>query len=476
MNGLNGGTGFGPWVVTDTENAPATAATTTSPSGNGGSFISSGNIEAANDVVVAGGAFRNPAPVFDVYDNGNASSSTATGAALNSSVETASRAFITPPTAGGSFAFTETLHNLRGTNAGAATSQAGFEFLDASGNVLMNLFVAGGGPGYQVTDYNHTSPLTLFSTDAAHSGSASRNLDLNVQSTDTLTINILDTVTLPNGDIVDDYNIVATGHRGSTYADGGQILVGPGGVSNGGIAAFAIYNNNAGTGSDIAVNGLTETGAVAATPEPASLTLATLGLGVSLAWSPPRLTLTTQRPPANDPASVRAPTRTLAFFFAVCCSCQRRINNRQRSHSFDIPHLRHPQHAPQLLRRHILHRPRRSRRPRRRLRKRRRPRRMKRDVPLHLLQHLVNMPVQHRHRPKPLDQPQHSLALLGPPPPLLIHRPQRHVRINTTTGVLLVAPHQIPLQPRQLLRLPAPPIRPPSKFITFTSPTKCTPR
>lgn len=96
FNGENGGMGFEPWVVTDVENYTGTGATSTSPSGNGGAFISS----STND------ATRNPAPVFDVYDNGNPGSSSATGAALGSSIETATRQFATPLTgAGSSFSF-----------------------------------------------------------------------------------------------------------------------------------------------------------------------------------------------------------------------------------------------------------------------------------------------------------------------------------------------------------------------------------
>jgi hypothetical protein len=261
LNGLNGGTGFGPWSVTDIEVPPATGATATSPSGNGGSFVNSAN-NVTNDG--ANGTIRNPAPVFDVYDNGNPSSSSNTGATLNSSLEIATRPFLSPITPGGSFSFSETLHNLRAVDAsGNTTSTVGFQLLDASGNVLLDLHLSGGGPGYQETDANQSN-LTLFSTDASHSGSASRNLDYNINESDTVTINITDAA--------GDFNIVTTGHRGSTYADGGQIN-----MATGGPAAFAIYDNDGGTGSDVSVNNLTES--VTATPEPASLSLAGLGLG-----------------------------------------------------------------------------------------------------------------------------------------------------------------------------------------------------
>jgi hypothetical protein len=243
LNGLNGGSGFGPWVVTDVETGPGP---NTSPSGNGGSFDNS-----ANNVANDGANVRNPAPVFDVYDNGNPSGT------LGSSVETATRPFLTPMSAGGTFSFVETLHNLNGAGDGIA----GFQLLDSLGNVLLDLHIAGGAAGYAETDANQTN-LLLFSTDAAHSGSSSRVLDYNFEDSDTISIAI---------DPAGDFTITTGGHRGSTYADGGEIN-----MSTGGPAAFAIYDNDGGNGSDVSVNNLSET--ATAVPEPASIVLGGFGM------------------------------------------------------------------------------------------------------------------------------------------------------------------------------------------------------
>jgi hypothetical protein len=253
FNGLNGGSGYGAWSVTDVENYTGAGATTSSSTGNGGAFVST----STND------ATRNPAPIFDVYDNGNPNSSSATGAALGSSIETAFRPFDTPLTGqGSSFSFIESLASLRAENSGSQTCQLGFELLDASGNVLLNLYTYGGASGFYAVDESHSgSPYLLFSTDASHSGSNSRALTVNTGAADTLTISL--------NDNSGDYTITSAGHEGSTFADGGQID-----MSTGGPAAFEIYNNNGGDGSDMRVNSLNET----VVPEPASIALGAMGV------------------------------------------------------------------------------------------------------------------------------------------------------------------------------------------------------
>ncbi len=80
-----------------------------------------------------------------------------------------------------------------------------------------------------------------------------------------------DSISIAINDAAGDFTITTGGHRGSTYADGGQIN-----MSTGGPAAFAIYDNDGGGGSDIAVNNLSET--AVAVPEPVSGALVGLGL------------------------------------------------------------------------------------------------------------------------------------------------------------------------------------------------------
>src|SRR5260370_1307575 len=93
----------------------------------------------------------------------------------------------------------------------------------------------------------------------------------------------------------------------------------------------------------------------------------------------------------------------------------------------NIIHVGNSQHTSQLLRRH-LHRPRGIGLPRLGLRKRRRSRGVKRHVAFHLLHRLVDVPVQHRHRAEFLQIRQRLRAIVCPPSPLRIHRPQWNVR------------------------------------------------
>jgi hypothetical protein len=245
FNGLNGGTGFGAWVVTD------------SPSGDadGGDFINS----TTND----NAAGRFPAPLFDIFDNGTPNSSSATGAVLGSSIETATRSFNTPFTgSGSSFSFIESLASLRAENSGTQTSQVGFELLDSSGNVLLNLYTFGGATGYWVVDASNSgNPYELLSTDPTRS--PERALTVNSAGADSINIALTDN----SG----DYTITSGGHEASTFADGGQIN-----MSTGGPVAFAYYDNNGGDGSDVRLNNLVEN--VAAVPEPVSGALVGLGL------------------------------------------------------------------------------------------------------------------------------------------------------------------------------------------------------
>ena len=85
-------------------------------------------------------------------------------------------------------------------------------------------------------------------------------------------------------------------------------------------------------------------------------------------------------------------------------------------------HVRDPEIIAQLPRIHF-HRARLRRLARLRLRKRRGHRRMKRNMPLHFLHRLMNVPIQHRHRAKALQITERLSTLAGAPPPLRINRP-----------------------------------------------------
>src|SRR5580658_10085260 len=94
---------------------------------------------------------------------------------------------------------------------------------------------------------------------------------------------------------------------------------------------------------------------------------------------------------------------------------------------FDIVHARQPQHTAQFLRRH-LHRPWRRRTARRRLWESCAASRMKSNIAFYFLDRLMDMAVQYRDGPKTFQEPQRLLAVLRPPTPLRIDRPQRDMR------------------------------------------------
>ena len=75
-----------------------------------------------------------------------------------------------------------------------------------------------------------------------------------------------------------------------------------------------------------------------------------------------------------------------------------------------------------------LHRAGRGRGARRRLRKGGRARGMESDVAFHLLHHLMDVAVEHRHRAEALEQLKRPAAVLGAPAPFRINRPERDVR------------------------------------------------
>src|SRR5271156_6715416 len=135
-------------------------------------------------------------------------------------------------------------------------------------------------------------------------------------------------------------------------------------------------------------------------------------------------------------------------------------------------HIGNPQHASQLVSRH-LHWSGRIGLTRLRLRKCRGHRRVKRHIAFHLLHDLVNVPVQYRNGSKLLQITERLRAVIRSPSPLRVHRPQRNVRKNHN-GVLdfKCFTSSSSHSSCSLPRFPRPPA---FRFTTFTSPTKCTP-
>ena len=106
---------------------------------------------------------------------------------------------------------------------------------------------------------------------------------------------------------------------------------------------------------------------------------------------------------------------------------ERHVGDRDRVIDAVKRHAREPEHFAQPVVGH-LHRARRRRRAWRRLREGGRHRRVKRDVAFDLLHHLMDVTVQDRHGTKPLQIRQRAFAVVRPPSPLGIHRPERDVR------------------------------------------------
>lgn len=82
---------------------------------------------------------------------------------------------------------------------------------------------------------------------------------------------------------------------------------------------------------------------------------------------------------------------------------------------------------------------------------------MNRDVALHFLQDLVNVPVQHRNRTEALEVSKRLRAVIGTPAPLGINRPQRNVYKNKDGSAALQMLH-VTFDPVKLFL----PERPPS--------------
>jgi hypothetical protein len=225
FNGLNGGSGFGPWSVTNTSGTTGGDFTwfntpLNSP-GNGGGF--------------------------DIYDNG------IQGGGLVTDEFAAIRPFTGALAAGQAFSFKEQLNN--GSNPGnGGPCNLGFSLDDSSGNVLFNFAVQGGGPGYLLTD---ATQIAVPETTVPY----------NYHGIDTFTF-ALNSV----GATSAAYTFTASG---ASVTGGSQSFSGTISMLTGGVTQADIFNNNGGEGSDVQFDNL----AITNVPEPVSF--AVLGFGVA---------------------------------------------------------------------------------------------------------------------------------------------------------------------------------------------------
>jgi len=220
-NGLNGGSGFGPWSATNVAGTSGGAFTwptdlTTPGSGQG----------------------------FDIYDNGTQ------GGGTIADEFAAIRPFTGALAAGQSFSFKEQINNgSNPTNGGP--SNLGFSLDDSSGNALFDFHVQGGGAGYLLTD-------------ATQTGTTETTVPYNYHSIDTFSFT-LNSV----GPTTAAYTFTASG---GNVSGGSQTFTGTISTLTGGITQVDIYNNNGGQGSDIQFDNL----AINNVPEPVSLTMVAL--------------------------------------------------------------------------------------------------------------------------------------------------------------------------------------------------------
>jgi hypothetical protein len=229
FNGLNGGSGFGPWSVGNTSGS------------TGGDFTWFNT--PLNNPGNGGG--------FDIYDNG------VQGGGLVTDEYAAIRPFTGALAAGQAFSFVEQLNN--GSNPGnGGPSNLGFSLDDSSGNVLFDFAAQGGGPGYLLTDATQTAvPETT--------------VPYNYHSIDTFSF-ALNSV----GPTSAAYTFTASG---GNVSGGTQSFTGTISMLTGGITQADIYNNNGGEGSDVQFDDL----AITNVPEPVSFGLAGLGAASLLA-------------------------------------------------------------------------------------------------------------------------------------------------------------------------------------------------
>lgn len=223
FNGLNGGSGFGPWSATNVSG------------GSGGDFTWF-NTPLTNPG--SGGG-------FDIYDNGTQ------GSGLASDQFAAIRPFTGALAAGQAFSFNEQLNNgSNPTNGGPCN--LGFSLNDSSGNALFDFHVQGGGPGYLLTDATQTA-VTESTVPYNYHGIDSFSFTLNSVGATTAA-----------------YTFTASG---GNVTGGSQTFTGSISMLTGGITQAEIYNNNGGQGSDVQFDQL----AITNVPEPVSFAIVGLG-------------------------------------------------------------------------------------------------------------------------------------------------------------------------------------------------------
>jgi hypothetical protein len=235
FSGLNGGTGFGAWNVTES-------------STNANEF---GDFMWNNVDLTTAGAGQG----FDIYCNGTQNMPTA-GALTDAT--TAIRPFTGALAANQTFSFVDQLNN-GSTPTNGGPSNLGFSLEDSSGTALFDFHVQGGTTtGYSLTDATQTDvPVST--------------VPYNYHAIDTFsfTLNSVGATTAA-------YTFIASG---GSVTGGSQTFTGTISMLTGGISQVAIYDNNAGQGGDIQFDYLSITNV----PEPISLGgLAVVGLGAMI--------------------------------------------------------------------------------------------------------------------------------------------------------------------------------------------------
>jgi hypothetical protein len=217
FNGLNGGTGFGAWVVGNTVGSTG------------------GNFTWFNSPLINPGSGAG----FDIYDNGSQ------GGGTVADRYDAVRPFTGALAAGQAFSFSEQLNN--GSNPGnGGPSNLGFSLEDSSGTPLFDFHVQGGGAGYMLSDLTQT--LVTETT-----------VPYNYHGIDTFTFTINSV-----GAGTASYTFTASG---GNVTGGSQSFTGTISTATGGITQADIYNNNGGQGSDVQFDNLSITNV----PEPISM-------------------------------------------------------------------------------------------------------------------------------------------------------------------------------------------------------------